>query len=146
MQAQSVLEELSQDELGADHVQRRVDDWVSRIEALYSAVESWLSVGWDARRAAPVPMHEELMREMGLPTRDLPTLELIHNGVVRGKFRPYGLWIIGTNGRIDLIKGQERYLLLDHAGIFEPADWHVALSTARRASKPFDEAWLESLL
>ena len=145
--AQSVLEELSRDELSVDHVQRRVDDWAHRIEALYSEVESWLSVGWTARRAPPVQMHEELMRQMGLPKRELPTLELMHKGVVSGKFRPFGLWIIGTtNGRVDLIKGNERLLLLDHARTFEPADWYVALSADRRVSKPFNDAWLKAWL
>lgn len=146
MPAQTVLEELSRDELTADYVQQRVADWVKRIEALYADVERWLPVGWTARRGTSVPMHEELMRKVGVPSRGLPTLELIHGGVVSATLRPYGLWIIGTNGRIDLVKGQERYLLLDHAGTFEPADWRTAPSTARRDSKPFNGAWLKALL
>ena len=86
------------------------------------------------------------MRKMRVPPQDLPTLELIHDEAVSAKLRPYGLWIIGTNGRIDLVKGQERYLLLDHAGTFEPADWRAAPSIARRDSKPFNDAWLKALL
>ena len=146
MPAQTVLEELTRDELSAEHVGQRVEDWVDRIETLYANVESWLPVGWTARRGAPVQMHEQLMQKMGLATRDLATLELIYDGTVSAKFRPYGLWIIGTNGRLDLTKGQERYLVLDHAGTFEAADWHVAPATARRESKPFNETKLRSRL
>ena len=146
MPAQTVLEELTRDELTADHVRQRADDWVKRIEALYSNVGRWLPGGWTAQRGGLVSMHEELMRKMDVPQRDLPTLELIHDATVCAKFRPYGLWIIGTNGRIDLVKGQARYFLLDHAETFEPADWHVALSTSRRDSKPFNDAWLRALL
>lgn len=146
MSTQSVLEELARNELTADHVERRVDDWASRIKALYSAVEGWLPEGWSARHGSPVPMHEELMRKTGVPPRDLPTLELIHDGAVSATLRPYGLWIVGTNGRIDLIKQHERYLVLDHAGTFETPDWRVAPSTARRDSKPFNAAWLRDRL
>lgn len=146
MAAQTVTEELARDELTPQHVQQRVDDWGERIESLYRNVESWLPNGWTARRGAPVLMHEELMRKAGIPRRDLPTLELLQDGIVRIKLRPYGLWIIGTNGRVDLFKGQEHFFLLDHAGMFERADWHVAASTARRDSKPFDCGRLRVLL
>lgn len=146
MPAQTVLEELTRDELTREHVQQRIDEWAERIASLYRDVETWLPGGWTARRGAPVEMHEELMRKMAVQPRQLPTLELVHDGAVRVKLRPYGLWIIGTNGRIDLVKGQQRYFLLDHARTFEPADWHVASATARRDSRPFDGAWLTALL
>jgi hypothetical protein len=126
-------------------VQRRADDWAQRIEALYDDVENSLPGGWMARRGASVAMHEEVMKRMGVLPRQLPTLELLCNGAVRVKFRPYGLWIIGTNGRIDLIEGQERYVLLDQARTFEPADWRIAPAAARRASTPF-KPWLKALL
>ena len=146
MPAQTVLEELTRDELTREHVQRRVDDWADRIEGLYERVERHLPAGWTAKRGSTVTMHEELMKRLEVPQRELPTLELLRDGAVCIKFRPYGLWIIGTNGRIDLVKGQERYFLLDHAGTFEAADWHVAPASSRRDSKPFNDAWLQALL
>ncbi len=66
------------------------------------------------------------MRNMNVPSRELPSLELLHDGTAEVKFRPYGLWIIGTNGRIDLVKGRDIYLILDHAKTFEAPDWHIA--------------------
>jgi hypothetical protein len=36
-------------------------------------------------------MHEELMRNTGVPPRELPTLELLQDGIVRLRDRPYGL-------------------------------------------------------
>jgi hypothetical protein len=146
MSAQTVLEELTRDELTREHVQQRVDDWSQRIEDLYSRVERQLPSGWAAKRGATVNMREDLMKRLGVPQRDLPTLELLQDGIVRVRFRPYGLWIIGTNGRIDLVKGQERFFLLDHARTFEAADWHVAPATSRSDSKPFNASWLQGLL
>ena len=146
MSAQTVLEELTRDELTREHVSRRVDDWAQRIETLYRNVESWLPNGWAAEHGGSVVMSEELMRKMHVQPRQLPTLELVHDGKICASFRPYGLWIIGTNGRIDIVKGQKRYFLLDHADTFEVADWYVAPATARRDTMPFDVSWLQALL
>ena len=146
MTGETVVEELARDELTHDHVQRRVDDWAKRIDQLYDAVESWLPSGWTARRGAGVTMHEKLMDRLGVSPRHLPTLELMRNGEVSVTFRPDGLWIIGTNGRIDLIKEKVRYVVLDRAGLFDAPDWHAAPASARRDSKRFDSAWLRTLL
>lgn len=146
MSAQTVLEELTTNELTSDHVRKRVDDWSSRIDNLYKTLEEWLPNGWTARRGAAVSMNEELMQYNGVPARDLPTLELLHDGTVGVKIRPYGLWIIGANGRIDLVKGHDIYLILDHAKTFEPPNWHIAAATERQNSKPFDKGQLETLL
>jgi hypothetical protein len=146
MPAQTVLEELTTDELTSDHVRKRVDDWSSRIDNLYKALEEWLPNGWTARRGASVSMNEELMQTNRVSARDLPTLELLHDGTVKVKIRPYGLWIIGANGRIDLVKGHDRYFILDHAKTFEAPNWHIAAATERQNSKPFDRGRLEALL
>jgi hypothetical protein len=146
MSAQTVLDELTRDELTREHVQRRVEDWSKRIEDLYSQVERQLPAGWTAKRGPTVTMREELMKRFEVPPRELPTLELLHAGAVCVKFHPYGLWIIGTNGRIDLVKRQERYFLVDRAGAFEAADWHVAPAASRRDSKAFNKNRLQALL
>ena len=91
-------------------------------------------------------MHEELMKRLEVPRRELPTLELLRDGTVSARFRPYGLWIIGVNGRVDLVKGQELFFIHDHAKTFEAPNWHVAPATARRESKPFDDVQLKALL
>jgi hypothetical protein len=146
MAAQTVLEELTGDELTTEHVQHRVKDWVTRIDTLYTKIKEWLPADWTATQGNSVTMSEELMATMDIPPQQLPTLELMHDGVIQVTLRPYGLWIIGTNGRVDLIKGRERYLLLDHADTFETAQWHVALATSRRDSELFDGKWLQALL
>lgn len=146
MVAETSLEELTRDELTREHVQHRVDDWADRIERLYERVERQLPPGWTAQRGPTVPMLEPLMEKMGLPERELPTLELLRDGVVFVKFRPDGLWIIPINGQIDIVKGRERYDLIDRAGLFEAADWEVTPAISRRDAKVFDRAWLEALL
>jgi hypothetical protein len=146
MPAQTVLEELTRDELTRDHVQQRVDDWARRIEQLYDDIENWLPAGWTARRGRAVTMQEEPMVKLGVETRELPTLELLRDGTVIVRLRPYGLWIIGANGWIDLVKGRELYLISDHAKTFEVPSWHIAPVTARRDSKRFDRDRLQAFL
>lgn len=145
--AQTVLEELTGDELTREHVQERVDDWANRIEALYRDLERWLPAGWTARRGPPVVMREPLMQKTGVPERELPTLELAHDGTIEVYIRPYGLWIIGANGRLDLIKkGQELFLLVDHALTFEAPRWSIAALKARSLSESCDEKRFRALL
>ncbi len=98
------------------------------------------------RSERPVTMNEELMQHMSVPAREQATLELRHDGTSEVKIRPYGLWIIGANGRIDLVKGPDIYLILGHAKSFESPNWHIAPATERQNSKPFDRGQLEALL
>jgi hypothetical protein len=146
MAAQTVLEELTEDDLTTEHVGRRVDDWVDRIEQFYVILQEWLPPGWTAKRGPNVIMDEELMRNVGVPARDLPTLHLLHDGTAEVNVRPYALWIIGTNGRIDLIKGDDIYLIRDHAKTFESPNWHIAAPTERHNSRPFDKGRFEAFL
>ena len=127
-------------------MRQRVNDWADRIEGLYEAVEGWLPTGWMARRGLPVTMNEELMQNMSVPARELPTLDLLHDGTAEVRIRPYGLWIIGANGRIDLVKGRNIFLILDHAKTFESPNWHIAPAIDRQNSKPFDRSQLEALV
>ena len=146
MPAQTVLEELTTDELTSDHVRRRVGDWASRVNSLYVQLTDWLPDGWTAKPGPSVSMNEELMQKTGVPARALPTLELLHAGTVEVKLRPYGLWIIGANGRIDFVKGHDIYFIVDRARTFEAPIWHISEPTSRQVSKPFNREQLVALL
>ena len=148
MSAQTVLQELTGDQLTHDHVRQRVDDWCQRLEALYDDIGQWLPPGWTAKRGPAVTMNEELMQSTGEPARELPTLELHRDGSAEWTLRPQGLWIIGVNGRIDLVRVKDLkiYLVLDLAKTFEPPDWHIEALTARGNAKRFDRGQLKALL
>jgi len=146
MPPQTVLEELTGDELTGDHVRQRVDDWSSRIDNLYQKIRGWLPDGWTAQPGAPVTMNEKAMQIAGVPARALPTLELLRGGVVEVRIRPDALWIIPTNGWIDLVKGGEVYRISDEAKIFADPEWRITAMTARRELKPFTRERLEAIL
>ena len=62
----TVLDEVTSEAIDATHIRRRVDDWEERLNGLYTTICAWLPGGWEARRGAPVLMHEKLMRKFGV--------------------------------------------------------------------------------
>ena len=146
MTAHTVLEELTGDELTREHVAERVDDWASRIENLYDWVSKSLPTGWKAIREQPIRMHEEVMRSVNLPVREVPTLALLKGDQVKLRLRPYVLWSIGANGRIDVTADSRHYKLYDQADIFTAPDWKFTPVTGPRDWKKFDREQLLDLL
>ena len=74
----TVLEEEISDDINADHIERRVKDWEERLSALFGTFIEWLPHGWEAQTGAPYLMNEMMMRQFGIPAKQLPTLELHH--------------------------------------------------------------------
>ena len=122
----NVLEELIEDRIDRAYVARRVAEWEGRIKALYADVSAWLPAGWTAVVGGSVPMHEELMRKFDVSEHQLPVLILERDGKKRGRMEPRGLWIIGANGRVDLILTDRHYLIVDRSESFEPPDWRLS--------------------
>ena len=113
---------------------------------LYTAIGDWLPDGWEARRGAPVVMHEALMGKFDVAAKRMPTLELRGPTGDTAKLEPRGLWIIGGNGRIDLKRNGRRYLIVDMAGNFEAPDWKVAPAERRCDREAVTESWLRRVL
>jgi hypothetical protein len=141
-----VLEETTTQEIDRSHIVRRVDDWVTRVERLYGQIESWLPSGWSARRRGTAQMHEELMQRFDVPLRNLPILELLHDGQSAGHIEPRGLWIIGANGRLDFFRGTDHFVIVDTAENFEQPDWQIAPFTDRRKAQPLNRDTLITAL
>ncbi len=142
----TVLEDVTSETIDARHIRRRVDDWEKRLKGLFAEIGGWLPDGWEARRGAPVVMHEELMRKFGVAAKEMPTLELHDDAGHVATFIPRGLWIIGGNGRVDLKRGGCHYLLVDMAENFETPDWQAASAEHRRAREAVSEDWLKRIL
>jgi Domain of unknown function (DUF4258) len=140
------LEEVVESSPNRKTIEQRVEDWVNRIDGLYQMVGEWLPGNWSADRYATVMMHEEPMRSVGLPPRTLQTLRLLHDGKNVGLIEPRGLWIIGANGRLDLSRGRDRWVILDTADPFDPPQWHYAALSRREQLYPFNREALQSVL
>jgi hypothetical protein len=141
-----VLEETTSQDLDRDHITRRVDDWAKRIDSLYWQVAGWLPAGWTADRQGRVEMHEKLMQRFAVPARQLPVLQLWYQDHPAARIEPRGLWIIGTNGRLDFFTRSGQYIIIDSADNFASPDWRIAPLSDRRTQKPLDQETLTSAL
>ena len=142
----TVLEEELSDTIDAAHIRRRVDDWESRVKALFKEIVSWLPQGWEARPGTPVRMFEEMMQKHGVGERFVPTLELRSQSGHCARLEPRALWIIGSNGRVDLKHAGSRYLIVDQAKNLEEPDWQVVNAQDRWELEPLTRDWLQRIL
>ena len=142
----TVLDEVTSDAIDAKHIRRRVDDWEARLNGLFAAIGEWLPDEWEARRGAPVLMHEKLMRKFGVEAKPIPTLELHGQGGEIVKLEPHALWIIGNNGRVDVKRDGRRYLIVDAAENFAEPDWRAACDERRCDRESVTRDWLRRIL
>ena len=142
----TVLEDVTSQTIDAEHIRRRVDDWEERLNGLYATIGGWLPNGWEAHRGQPVRMHEELMRKFGIGRKELPTLALSGGADDAARLEPRGLWIIGSNGRVDLKRPGRRYVIVDMAENFQAPDWQAAPAERRCDREAVTESWLRRIL
>ena len=142
----NVLDDVTDDNIDANHVLRRVEDWEARVKRLYATVSEWLPEGWTARAGVPVRMHEELMRRFDVDARQIPTLLLANGSGKSAVLEPRGLWIIGANGRVDMKCGPRHYLIVDVAANFEAPQWQAASVEQRLDRVALTESWFKQAL
>ena len=142
----TVLEEVTSDAIDTEHVRRRVEDWEARLNGLYAMIGEWLPAGWETRRGVPVLMHEKMMKAFGVEAKRLPTLELHRRTGQVVRLVPDALWIIGTNGRVDLKGDAGRHIVIDMADNFQEPHWQVSRSDRRRDREAVTREWLRRLL
>ncbi len=151
-EAMSYIDELAYDEeepvvVDKTHVERRVDDWLQRLNSLYADISAWADRnGWLHVEGAPVAMDEELMQRAGLAPREQASLVLTAPGGERVWFKPKGLWVIGANGRVDVYTLKELLLLVDTARQFESPQWVIHYLPSRAGGgQPFTPPMLSQL-
>ena len=122
-----VAEELTEfeDRIDPVHIERRIEDWQRRLRGLYADLRIWLPPGWSADERHDVAMHEPLMRLFAVPERRLPSLNLTRDGS-SVRLEPRGLWIVGTNGRVDMVSSQRHDLLIDRAELYDRPRWTLS--------------------
>ena len=142
----TVLDDVTSETVDAEHVRRRVDDWEERLNGLFAVIGEWLPDGWEARRGAPVVMHERLMRKFGIAARRVPMLELRDRAGHVARLEPHALWIIGENGRVDLKHDGPRYFLVDTAENFAQPNWEAVRLERRCDREAVTREWLRRVL
>jgi hypothetical protein len=141
-----VLEEVTETQITPQHVKERVADWERRIHELYTQIEGWLPAGYSAQRDRTMLMREEMMQKFGVADRRLPILEITRGSVLVARIEPRGLWIIGANGRLDMIVGRNQYVIVDTAENFASPSWIFTPFSNRRNRQPLTQETFCSIL
>lgn len=141
-----VLEEVTSETITKEHVVRRVDDWVERLNGLYKQVERWLPKGWHVERQRAELMDEKMMQRFKIKPHKVPVLDLKSDDGRRATLEPRGLWIIGVNGRVDMIAGSKHFLIVDRARNFATPDWQIENFHERDEVNKFNRSKLAEAL
>ena len=63
----TVLDDVTDRNIDAAYLRRRVDDWARRVASLFDELTDGLPEGWEVTAAITMSMHEELMRKFNVP-------------------------------------------------------------------------------
>jgi hypothetical protein len=133
---------------------RRLHDWRRRVHALYDEVQAHLDAPYASDRSAKQRSQEGRVQQAGLTEDDAPPIDIMRitrDGDVVAQFMPRMLWIIGANGRVDLLITSRHttrlFMLFDRSPPFtNRSDWRLVRSTDVMAQPPFHPELFHELL
>ncbi|MDP4022394.1 hypothetical protein Q8W71_07155 [Methylobacterium sp. NEAU 140] len=134
-----------------DRVERRVDDWLGRLNRLRSQMQEWATSSdlpeLTVEDKPPAIMSEELMRRFDVGAQQMPVFEFRAGPKRVMRFQPKGLWVIGANGRIDLITRSAAPILVDRSEpLSQSSDWQLYDPNAGHQSTPLTADSFRALL
>jgi hypothetical protein len=129
-----------------EYIEYRIDNWEQRIKELFSKIADWARERPDVEfhQASQKQRNEYLMRESNIQPRDFPKL-FFKKGDRRVVFAPSALWVVGANGRIDVIANDNLYIIVDLEDDLEKERrWRITFPNDNLIRKEFNkEAFLE---
>jgi hypothetical protein len=134
-----------------DQIEKKADDWIERLHELRSQMETWLQIPDFAHLSVvdqpSVRMSEELMQRFGVQQRMMPTFEIRAGERRVMRFQPKGLWVIGANGRVDLITKVAAPILVDQSEpLSRPRNWQLYDSSDHGRSVPLTQETFRDLV
>jgi plasmid stability protein len=135
-------------ELSAQEVHERVEDWMRRLDELFARIRTWAAAhGVAVKDGEPRTMLEERMERVGEPARAMLTLVLRSAEGAEVSIKPKALWVIGANGRVDVLSRKSGvYVLIDRAEPLEPPQWILRKVGAGGDGRAFDPELLAELI
>ncbi len=86
------------------------------------------------------------MHRFGIDPETVPAMA-VRLGRHRASFIPMGLWVIGSNGRVNINTGKNQYILLDLGGDDgETTQWTVVNPSERKQRISLDRNTLAKLI
>lgn len=135
-------------EVTKQDIQKRIDDWKARISSLYDSIADWATSegAYRCKRHRAVPMYEELMQKLSVRPETLESLDVYRGGDLVATVKPIGLWLVGVNGRLDILTRKGATILVDKAPKFHKPQWVVYDSTNGWHARRFDKSFFVQLI
>lgn len=135
-------------EVTKEDIQKRIDDWKKRISSLYDMIAEWVASEGRYRcsRRPAIQMYEELMQKLSVRPEVLELLDVYHGRELVATVKPIGLWIVGANGRLDILTRNGVTILVDKAEKFHKPRWVAYSSTNGRQTRRFDKRYFVRLI
>src|SRR5579864_2286044 len=120
-------------QVNSQHVLDCIDDLELRLRRLYDTLDQWMeSIPHDRiERGRQRQTVEPLMRQLHIAPRDLPTYT-IYQGKKRIAFIPAALWVVGTNGRVNVTTNKKQHSLVDRGDQEQGSKWQLAVDDYKR--------------
>ena len=130
------------------YIEHRVEDWITRVTALYSQVKNTLINYQDLEflENRTILMHEELMVNHDVRSVKIPILDIRKNKILIASFKPVGLWVIGARGRIDILTNTGVFILVDASDREDSTNWIAYTPENRKMGKVFNSDFIHSLV
>jgi len=127
------------------YVNNRVEDWKVRLAHLFDFFERQLSDrSFSVSKSSTVLMNEELMQKFFIKPVELQSMHVLKDGKTILMLKPKGLWIVGANGRVDLMTPIDSYFLIDTAEFGRESEWLVR--DRRRNQTPLTTSVIRRIL
>ncbi|MGK7392594.1 MAG: hypothetical protein ACNS60_19730 [Candidatus Cyclobacteriaceae bacterium M2_1C_046] len=134
--------------MDSHYIQKRVDDWNKRIKELIKTFDKWSNNGkeYSVEPSRNVLMNEEMMRSFNINPQEVESAMVEMNGKIQLVIKPLALWIIGANGRIDLLSKNGNYILVDTSEAFQEPKWKIFFKDDKRKSLDFNKEVLFKII
>jgi hypothetical protein len=135
-------------EIDKQYIENRVADWKNRLYALYATVEQ-CSINYIdvvCKRERTTTMYEELMKKYGVAEETLPLLDMYKNQKIFATFKPIGLWVLGANGRVDVLTESGAYIIVDTSDNRSEPRWEVYSPNNRKKGRMLDCKFIEEIV
>lgn len=134
--------------LDKEYIINRVSNWKERLKALFSNINSWSNEFTEDIKIKQLNIpqaREELMYKFNIEPQNIPSLVLSSNNN-RVSFIPLGLWVIGSNGRVNISTKKNQYILLDLGESNKQVKWTIVNPLKRKETVLFDSQVLKKLI
>lgn len=127
------------------YVNDRVKDWKVRLAHLFDLFERQLNDrSFSVSKNRTVLMNEELMQNFFIKPVELQSMHVLKDGKTNLMLKPKGLWIVGANGRVDLMTPTDSYFLIDTAEFGCESEW--VIRDRRRNQTPLTTSVIRRIL